>query len=269
MGYYESMFLFRETDPSGPWVISQNSHAWMAWQIARHWGNRGFPRASIRGETEAAVLLHDSGWTEYDRFPELDEDGRIRTFDRMRARAHLQLWRESVARAEDLSRYAANLVAAHFVRLSRRKSSDLIAAGDVVEARKVKAFEAEMEGLRAGWRESMIVDSRYAEALEGPGFEINSMILSSCDRLAVFFCASMSGGFDIEALDAGGVKRKIRLRRRGPRSFSLSPWPFEGSRFKVHCDMKRLRSAMFRSREDCGRALNAAPVERLGIQLFS
>lgn len=269
LGYDEAMFVFREDDASGPWVISQNSHAWMAWQIARHWGNRSFSRPSQRAETEAAVLLHDCGWSEYDRGPELDEEGRIRTFDRMLPRTHLRLWRASVSGCEDRSRYAAGLVAHHFSRLSGRKLRDLMAAGDLAEAGKVQAFEAEMQGLRAGWREKLGVDPRYADALDGWAFQCNSLILGACDRLSVFLCASMSGNFELR----GATKKReivpIRVEDCGDRRFSLSPWPLEGKKLKLHCEARHLRRKTFHSREACRKALEAAPVHRLDFELLS
>ncbi len=69
------MFIYREGDPSGTYLIPQTSHAWLAWQVAEHWGNRNFARPAPRAETLAAVLLHDSGWTESDGAPLLDEGG--------------------------------------------------------------------------------------------------------------------------------------------------------------------------------------------------
>lgn len=269
LGYDGSMFLYLEYHSAGPWAITQNSHAWMAWQIASHWGNRVFSRAAPRPETESAVLLHDSGWEEYDRAPDLDEKGAMRTFDRMLPQSHLRLWRDSVARTEDRSRYAAGLVAAHFSRLARRKIHDLMATGDLVEARKAQAFEAEMEGFLAGWKENLAVDPRYEEVLSGPGFDSNSLILAACDGLSVFLCASMSGEFEIKAANQEGKVIPIKVKACGLRQFSLSPWPLEGKRLKIHCEARHLRRGNFESREACRKALKSAPVQRLDFRLLS
>ena len=48
------MFLNDELSPRGPLAIPQASHAWMAWQIARHWGNRRFARPTPAAEVLAA-----------------------------------------------------------------------------------------------------------------------------------------------------------------------------------------------------------------------
>ena len=49
------MFLFREGDPTGTYLIPQASHSWLAWQVAEHWGNRTFVRPAPRAEVLAAV----------------------------------------------------------------------------------------------------------------------------------------------------------------------------------------------------------------------
>ena len=55
------MFLFRSTEPAAVLAIPQASHAWLAWQVAQHWGNRRIARPTLRAEVLAAVMLHDSG----------------------------------------------------------------------------------------------------------------------------------------------------------------------------------------------------------------
>ena len=73
------MFLHRERESSGALLIPQSSHAWLAWQLASHWGNRRFVRPAPRAEVLAAVLLHDSGWTEFDTDPGIDSTGGVIT----------------------------------------------------------------------------------------------------------------------------------------------------------------------------------------------
>jgi len=269
MSYHGFMFLFRENGGSGPWFVSQNSHAWMAWQLASHWGNRRFARPLPVAETLAAVLLHESGWRDYDRDPELDAGGRIRSSAGMAVRTQIGIWRKSVGVAEDASRYAAFLVAAHCARLASRKSSELIEAGVLEDAGKLHAFAAEMEGLQDGWREVLSVDPRYDRCLAGPGLETNSMILEVCSRLAAHLCAALSDDLEISAPESGGGTISLRIRELDSRSYSLSPWPMEGKGLKVHCELRRLRRGVFSSRGACRKALESAPRQRLGMELVA
>lgn len=257
------MFLHREHDPAGPFVISQVSHAWMAWQLASHWGNRRFPRPAPKAEVSAAVLLHDSGWTEFDAEPTVDGDGRPRTFDRMVPELHLDIWRGSINRTSQHSRYAGLLVAAHFRSLAERKVEDLLRRDDTAQARTVQRFLAEMERLEASWEEQLDVDPRYQRALRGAGRVTNARLISACDTIAVVLCASM--GLPVTATVSGRDDQpvEVRLSDAGDGRCRLDPWPLEGDALTLHCEARRLRSNRFRHPAALREALQTAPVERL------
>ena len=141
--YNAPMFLHDTGDPARTIAIPQASHAWLAWQLAEHWGNRRFNRPLPRAEVLAAVMLHDSGWNDFDVAPGIDDDGRPKTFDRMDVETHLEIWRKSVGRAALVSRYAGLLVANHFCRMAEVKTADLLSRGDTTGV-----FQCESSGVR-------------------------------------------------------------------------------------------------------------------------
>jgi hypothetical protein len=261
------MFLYREHDPSGALLIPQASHAWLAWQLASHWGNRRFARPAPRPETLAAVLLHDSGWVEFDTQPSIDTTGRPVTFDRMQVTEHLAIWRRSVGRASSYSRYAAVLVANHFTALVERKTQHLLAQGDTAGARASQAFRAEMERLRAGWRESLTVDARYQPYLEGTAWQANCLLLEACDRVSVYLCASIDTTFRVLAQSASGEVEEVEFDGGADGVWRVRPWPLEGDRVRLHCEGRRLPQATFESDEELREALIRAPTERLTFAL--
>jgi len=225
------MFLHRENDPAGPLLISQGSHAWLAWQLAEHWGNRRFARPAPRSEVLAAVFLHDAGWTHFDSDPGIDEEGRPITFDRMPVVEHLEIWRRSVAGAASYSRYAGLLVAAHFGGLVERKTAVLLERGDTTGARSAQAFRAEMERLQAASREALLVDPRYQPYL------------------------------------ASGEVQKIGFEALDGTAWRVRPWPLEGDRLRLHCEGRRLAKTTFSSSEELQEALARAPIERTTFTL--
>jgi hypothetical protein len=261
------MFLYRENDSSGPLLIPQASHAWLAWQLAEHWGNRRFVRPAPRSEVLAAVFLHDSGWTEFDASPGTDAEGRPLTFDRMPVSEHLEIWRRSVNRAASFSRYAALLVAAHFCALVERKTSDLLERGDTSGARSAQAFRAEMERLQASWRESLTVDARYQPYLEGTAWEANAMLMEACDRVSVWLCACLEAPIRVAAHSPAGELEEIRFEVVDDDCWRVQPWPLEGDRLRLHCEGRKLPSARFASPEDLHESLVRAPTERLTFTL--
>lgn len=261
------MFLHREHDPSGPYLIPQTSHSWLAWQIAEHWGNRRFARPSPRAEVLAAVLMHDSGWVEYDAVPSLDEHGRPRTFDRMEVGPHLDIWRRCVHHALFVSRYSALLVASHFASLAELKTKDLLDRGDTVSARSVQVFRAEMERLQAGWEEALSADPRYSPSLRGPGREANATLLASCDLASVQLCAGRDEGFTAWAVNPSGSTEEIAFERVGKAVWRLTPWPLEGERIRLQVEGRRLAELRFDSQDRLLAALQSAPVVRLSFTL--
>lgn len=261
------MFLYRENHPDGPFVVPQSSHAWLAWQVAEHWGNRRFARPAPRPEVLAAILLHDAGWTGFDARPTLDETGRPRTFDRMEVTTHLEIWRDCVLRAGQHSRYAGLLVAGHFAGLAERKTSDLLDAGDTVAARNVQVFRAEMERIQAGWTEELARDARYEPYLEGPGLEANAQLLETCDRISVHLCAALTDAFRADGRSPEGDTMPVDFEEIEPGAWRVAPWPLQGERLRVHCEGRRLQRAAFESDEELREALARAPVVRLSFAL--
>lgn len=261
------MFLHHEHDPSGAYLIPQTSHSWLAWQLAEHWGNRRFARPSPRAEVLAAVLLHDSGWIDYDALPTVDEAGRPRTFDRMEVGPHLDIWRRCVHRASFFSRYSALLVASHFATLAEMKTTDLLSKGDTVAARSVQVFRAEMERLQAGWEEALSADPRYNPALRGTGREANATILASCDRVSVQLCAGREDDFTAWGLNPAGSVEELSFERLGKSVWRVSPWPFEGERLRIQVEGRRLAEVRFDSQERLLAAIQSAPVVRLSFTL--
>lgn len=260
------MFLYREDVATGAWAIPQASHSWLAWQFASQWGNRRFLRPAPRAEVSAAVLLHDGGWTEYDAAPGIDPEGRPVTFDRMPVTDHLDIWRACVTRTAIHSRYSALLVAAHFADLGERKAADLLANGDTAGARSTQAFKAEMERLQDGWVEDLQTDARYETALNGQGRRVNASVLAACDLVSVMLSASMPFQYPVRAINSDGMTEELAITEISDRVFKLSPWPFEGSKLKVHCEGRHLRSVRFPSVEAFHEDLTRARVERLAFE---
>jgi hypothetical protein len=262
------MFVYRENDPSGTYLIPQTSHAWLAWQIAGHWGNRSFARPSPRAETLAAVLLHDCGWSDYDEAPEIDADGRPRTFDRMAASEHLAIWRTSIARSAQYSRYSGLLVASHFAAMADRKLADLLDHGSNADARLTRSFTAEMERLEDSWLEELSADPRYAPALSGPARETNARLLDTCDRISVYLCASLPSPFEVWAQNAAGNTEVVSFDTVDRTTWRVHPWPLQGERMQIHCEGKRLARVQFESADEFSEALRRATVERLVFTLL-
>lgn len=261
------MFLHDEAS-GAPLAIPQLSHSWMAWQIARRWGNRRFARPAPLAEVLAAVQLHDSGWTDFDAGPTLDSHGRPRTFDAMDTTTHLNIWRESVRRAAQLSRYTGLLVADHHRMLAGLKLAGLEGRNDGEGAALTRAFEAEMAGAVAAWERDLASDPRYEHALNGPGRRANALVIAAADRISVWLCSGMPFPFELAAAGRRGEECSVTVRDLGGGRLRLDPWPLEGTRLAIHCEGRRLPASRFDSRDELHRLLAAAHAERLAFELL-
>ncbi len=262
------MFLHREDDPAGTYLIPQTSHSWLAWQVAEHWGNRGYARPAPRAETLAAILLHDGGWTEYDDAPLLDDDGRPRTFDRLPVDEHLAVWRKSVLRAAQYSRYSGFLVSSHFAAMAERKVESLLEKDDTSGARLAQSFVAEMGRLTDSWMEDLATDGRYQPFLEGGSREVNIRLLNACDRISVFFCASLPSPFEVRAQSAKGKTETITFDSVDATTWRVDPWPLQGERLNLQCEGRRMATSHFESEEAFRKAVQHARTVRLSFTLL-
>jgi hypothetical protein len=266
--YNTRMFLHDTGDPSRTIAIPQASHAWLAWQIADHWGNRRFNRPLPRPEVLAAVMMHDSGWSDFDVAPGVDSEGRPRTFDRMNVEDHLEIWRRSVDRTALNSRYSALLVARHFAEMAEVKTADLLERGDTASARQAESFRAEMDRREASWVENLGVDNRYQDALDGARRQSNADILTLCDRISVYLCGSLATDFEIAAPTPGGENTTVNLTTVGRNTWRVDPWPMEGDRARLQCEGRLLSRTEFDSSDEFHHALHRAPVERVNFTLL-
>ena len=262
------MFLYREGDPEGTYLIPQTSHAWLAWQVAEHWGNRSFARPAPRAETLAAILLHDGGWADADADPKIDDRGRPQTFDRMPADEHLGIWKTSSLRAAQHSRYSGLLVASHFIAMAQHKLADLVGRADHESAGDYRSFVTDMERHRDRWCGDLAGDGRYQRYLEGEEFEVNLRLLDACDRISVFLCASLPSPFEARAQNPGGETEIIRFSAVDSTTWRVRPWPLQGNRLTIHCEGRRLETTTFADGGSFGEALSRAPTVRLDFTLL-
>src|ERR1700722_6241461 len=111
--------MIRRTEGSEFVLISQDDHARLSGDLARHIGNADFSPPAPFDDVIAAITLHDSGWPMKDARPSLNEDGHPQHVFETHAGDPLifQVWDTSVDRAADRSPHAGLLVSLHVMHL--------------------------------------------------------------------------------------------------------------------------------------------------------
>lgn len=246
--------LLRE-DEDGVLAIGQPSHAWLAGQLARAWGNDEFGVVEPRDEVCLATDQHDLGWLPVDLEPIFDPaTGLPRPFMNMPLDVHLCLWTRGPAQMLSQSSYAALLVSMHGWRLYERRD---LSRGTPEDAQAVRAFLADQRS----FQELLIDRLEPDRAL----LERNSLLLWTWDYLSLALCLNWDPAVAKSAPTLGG-SADLQLRSAAPGTYTLEPWPLRTDAVTVRCEGRRLPER-FRDEADMRLGFSRAPLEILELEL--
>lgn len=250
--------------PSGQLLcIHQTTHALMAGELCRHWGNHDFARPEPYAAVMLGIAQHDNGWYEWELQPKLREDGYPEDFlHESDLNAKLQLWRRGIARLYAQHPYAALMLSRHAVLLYE---SDLASAVLPAEARhRTEEFIREQAQLAATVREQFGDDPIYAPALRNEVLEANTWLLKFGDSasLQVIIPWATERTLARCPVDFQGAYTSIVMRHDG-QTITFTPWPFRVETFEVNIHGKLLKQRTFPTAADYHAALAEAPYRRL------
>lgn len=238
-------------------AIPQSAHAFMAFQIAEHWGNRVTLRPSPRPEVLAAVLLHDAGWDGREEPPRLAPDGAPVAFDTIPAVEREPVWGSAVERARLRGRYVAYLVSHHVCTL---------AAFD--QEHRFDAFVARQEALRSALQRELASDARYAAIFSSGADDTNRAVVRLADGIAVHLARGAGGSAVLSGLPRRGGSVPLFLRAVEPRAYRLRPWPLVGRRLTLTTEGRLLPSRRYPDEAVLRSAWQAAATVRVSWTLL-
>jgi hypothetical protein len=245
--------------PHGDGVVAlpQSAHAFLAFQIAEHWGNRLTLRPSPRAEVLVAVLLHDAGWDSREE-PRRAADGRLHAFDNILGDEREAVWASAVERAGSRGRYVAYLVSHHVSALAALSPEGVH-----------REFLAHQESLRERLRGELASDPRYAAALSESADTVNRAVVRLADAIAVHLAAGRQGTVRLLGLPRRGGSAPLTLTQVAERTYRLRPWPLVGQRLAVSAEGLVLPSASFPDDASLEEAWQGAATLRLSWTLLS
>jgi hypothetical protein len=238
-------------------AILQSAHAFLAFQIAEHWGNRLTPRPAPRPEVLAAALLHDAGWDGREA-PRLDAERRPLAFDTIPEGEHEAIWASSVERTAVCGRYARYLVSHHV--------SGLAAMGP---DERHRGFLADQEALRERLRLELGDDPRYRAALGTGADDVNRAVVRFADALAVHLARGAEGDALFPDLPRRGGSAPLAVRKVAERTYRLRPWPLVGCRLDVTTEGVQLPAREFLDEASLRAAWEQAPTVRITWTLLA
>jgi hypothetical protein len=246
--------LVRATE-EGALVIGQLSHAWIAGQLARAWGNERVPGAEPFEEVVLGAEQHDIGWSSFDLQPPLNRDtGLPRNFLELSVEEHLAIWRAAPERLLSQSAHAALVVSMHGSSLSQLRLS--VGAGDG-QAQALRAHVDEEHERQTALRRALRVSEAQAERTRRQMWAWDGLSLALCMGWRPFTSK------DVPARD-GLID--IELRDAAEGGSTLDPWPFAAERLGVRCEAREL-TQRYDDEDEMHRALAQARPRTLTFAL--
>jgi hypothetical protein len=249
--------------PAGEAVIAigQASHAWLAGQLARAWGNDRFPVPAPREEVILGATQHDIGMAEWDLAPDRHPaSGLPAQFFELDRRTHLALWSDAPRRVLSQSRYAALLVSLHGTGLYERFPPRT----DDPEVAQLVA-----EYLRA----QRALQARLAEEVGASAEELrrNQALLATWDDLSLALCRAFVP-HEVTGVPGARGPESLALRDGDGdgdgdgATVTVDPWPFTASDALVlRAEGRRLDARGYPDTAALHSALDRAPVEAVEV----
>lgn len=244
--------------------IHQTTHALMAEQFCRHWGNADFARPQPYTATMLAIAQHDNGWHEWELHPRLRDDGYPMDFMHDDEPLNkLALWRRGVDRVFMQHPYAALLVGRHAALLYESDLPNLTGA----VADHVTEFIADQQMLVDVVRHAYAEDACYAEFLTDAAVDANTRLLQFGDHASLQVCVPWSTLYQFSHCPLNLQERIALVMAYNEHEISFTPWPFAVDSFPVEIHGQLVSSRNFVDVEAYHIALAEAPLVRLTWQV--
>jgi hypothetical protein len=243
------------------WLITQNDHAQISGQLAKHLGNEQFAPPSSASAI-LGISLHDCGWPLHDDEPTLNDEHLPRHVFETPPDIGLRVWDASAERAAQRDDYAALLVSLHSLGLSvfaTEPSQAISSAWNMNDPRvrfEINRFQHKMVELQESLRTRLgfRTDRPLKNGLATDSSDVKEQKLSSdfrwlgaMDRLGLAICCTDSP-FDEIQRDGNDVV--------------LDPWPFGISEIDVEVPYRRIPAKRYADNAEFQAVYFSATVER-------
>jgi hypothetical protein len=252
--------------PNGQlFCVNQTSHALMAAEFCRQWGNRDFAKPQLYEVVMAAIAQHDNGWYEWEMTPEVDAGGAPLAFIPGPPYAtKLEIWQRGIRRAAGQHPYMGLMISRHATLLY---AGDLIRLGEE-EVRATQRFMVQQEQWTNEVRQLLANHAELARAASETGLMAHTRLLQFGDSssLQVAMPWGPERTFPNCPVDFEGSYTNITLTWAG-QEISFDPWPFGVPAFTVSVHGRLLNQRTFPSHAAYQAALAAAPLHTMTWQV--
>jgi hypothetical protein len=260
--------LYRKKD-SREWIaITQPTHAWLAGQLARAWGNEQFGEVVPWEEVCLGAEQHDIGHLAWEQAPHLNpQTGLPYSFMEIPRQEHVQVWVRAARLALPQGRYAALLVSLHGTGLYARYDPTADTRANVLA---VQTYLEQEQLFQENLRSILAVDPYYRAYATPEALARNQRLIQIWDLLSLMIC---SGGWQSRSVPLvptataiAGATLNLRVSEDDPTHVLLTPWPFRQQQVNLVYE-GRILTETFSDEEAMREALKSAPWVTLQTRL--
>lgn len=237
--------------------ITQPTHAWVAGQLARAWGNEQFDTFAPWEEVCLAAEQHDIGWHRWEGNPTLNhETGYPHSFTELPTAASVDIWMRVKEVVVPLGRYPALLISLHGTGLFHRYTTWQKSAE---ASQLVERYLTEEEAFQQQLISSLQADPHYAPYATAPIIARNRQLVAIWDALSLMLCMGVYQQRQIDHVPMSADQTNLVLTPidNNPNRVAITPWPFRSDLVRLVVEGRILRQ-QFSSEETMREGLKAA-----------
>ena len=236
--------------PPGLLLVHQAEHARTSAQIAAAWHRPEGFTPDLWSRFVDAVRRHDDGWTRAEQSPSLDRDGRPHDFLNVPLHLHIEIWRESVALAND-DPYIGALITQHCQWLYREyldPGQKLVASFIEELERRLRSLLSILERGTPGERSAVAPEALLSAR----------KLFSFFDSLSLMLWRALPPAAKTGPLSFAKEESTFWITW-GEKKALLDPWPFENPVVYLEGVGLQVQKRTFSAPEELSGAMASAP----------
>lgn len=250
-------------------LVCQKDHAATSAQIAAAWCRPGAIMPSIWRRLLEAVRCHDDGWTEADRGPTVDRQGRPHDFKSIPTGRHTAVWQCGIdlVAADDV--YVALLMALHARWLYTHAEQD-----DVEDQKRAQAFVEQMTLRVDEWIHRLSLGTSEERTAVEPGpLSTARRLLGFFDALSLALIGAIAWFDQTDVLAFVDERARLSMRRDDPAGHDgcvwIAPWPIETNPLDLSTRAARLPCGRFADADELAQLMDCSSAIDLNWRLVS
>ena len=263
-------------------MFTQDDHARLSGELARHIGNERFARAEPFGSVISGIGMHDSGWPMHDEEPTLNAQGIPLHVFETPIELSCRVWTESVRRAVQKDGYSGLLVSLHVMALSAIAQSHyadqnkrLEFARELFEINRFQQNQIEIqETLRAKLGLRVDVALKYGLAPRGTSKEedllmFNYQLLKATDRISLCLLCEAQPFNSIDNVYARPGSEAVELQLECVKEWTLQikPWLFDVEQLEMEIPFRAVPAETYASDAEFQNRYREAHIESIWLRV--